>query len=386
MLAKRLQNLHPYVPGEQPNDREYIKLNANENPYSPHQSVSQAVQDAAVNLPQKMGLYPDPDVTQLREEIAAMLNKTGGSFWSAECSGSEPESDCKPAPQNKLPFTVTSDMIFCGNGSDEVLSFVFYTFFDSDRPLIMPQFTYSFYPVYCGYYDIPMKQIALNADWSLDTETMLTEANKTDSSIIFANPNAPTGIALSRKAVRKMLQRAPKDRVFIVDEAYCDFGGESCIPLLAEFDNLVIVRTFSKSLSLAGMRLGYIVSSPDLVKAVFQVKNSFNHFPVDFIAQTAAKASCKATPYYVQNAKQIAQERDSFTAFLREHGWFVIDSATNFVFAKKKGLAGRDVYEAVKKQGILIRHFATPGIEDFVRITIGTPQQMAQLKTIMEAL
>ncbi|MBQ5490784.1 MAG: histidinol-phosphate transaminase [Treponema sp.] len=386
MLAKRLQNLHPYVPGEQPNDREYIKLNANENPYSPHQSVSQAVQDAAVNLPQKMGLYPDPDVTQLREEIAAMLNKTGGSFWSAECSGSEPESDCKPAPQNKLPFTVTSDMIFCGNGSDEVLSFVFYTFFDSDRPLIMPQFTYSFYPVYCGYYDIPMKQIALNADWSLDTETMLTEANKTDSSIIFANPNAPTGIALSREAVRKMLQRAPKDRVFIVDEAYCDFGGESCIPLLAEFDNLVIVRTFSKSLSLAGMRLGYIVSSPDLVKAVFQVKNSFNHFPVDFIAQTAAKASCKATPYYVQNAKQIAQERDSFTAFLREHGWFVIDSATNFVFAKKKGLAGRDVYEAVKKQGILIRHFATPGIEDFVRITIGTPQQMAQLKTIMEAL
>ena len=386
MLAKRLQNLHPYVPGEQPNDREYIKLNANENPYSPHQSVSQAVQDAAVNLPQKMGLYPDPDVTQLREEIAAMLNKTGGSFWSAECSGSEPESDCKPAPQNKLPFTVTSDMIFCGNGSDEVLSFVFYTFFDSDRPLIMPQFTYSFYPVYCGYYDIPMKQIALNADWSLDTETMLTEANKTDSSIIFANPNAPTGIALSREAVRKMLQRAPKDRVFIVDEAYCDFGGESCIPLLADFDNLVIVRTFSKSLSLAGMRLGYIVSSPDLVKAVFQVKNSFNHFPVDFIAQTAAKASCKATPYYVQNAKQIAQERDSFTAFLREHGWFVIDSATNFVFAKKKGLAGRDVYEAVKKQGILIRHFATPGIEDFVRITIGTPQQMAQLKTIMEAL
>ncbi len=386
MLAKRLQNLHPYVPGEQPNDREYIKLNANENPYSPHQSVSQAVQDAAVNLPQKMGLYPDPDVTQLREEIAAMLNKTGGSFWSAECSGSEPESDCKPAPQNKLPFTVTSDMILCGNGSDEVLSFVFYTFFDSDRPLIMPQFTYSFYPVYCGYYDIPMKQIALNADWSLDTETMLTEANKTDSSIIFANPNAPTGIALSREAVRKMLQRAPKDRVFIVDEAYCDFGGESCIPLLAEFDNLVIVRTFSKSLSLAGMRLGYIVSSPDLVKAVFQVKNSFNHFPVDFIAQTAAKASCKATPYYVQNAKQIAQERDIFTAFLREHGWFVIDSATNFVFAKKKGLAGRDVYEAVKKQGILIRHFATPGIEDFVRITIGTPQQMAQLKTIMEAL
>ena len=386
MLAKRLQNLHPYVPGEQPNDREYIKLNANENPYSPHQSVSQAVQDAAVNLPQKMGLYPDPDVTQLREEIAAMLNKTGGSFWRAECSGSEPESDCKPAPQNKLPFTVTSDMILCGNGSDEVLSFVFYTFFDSDRPLIMPQFTYSFYPVYCGYYDIPMKQIALNADWSLDTETMLTEANKTDSSIIFANPNAPTGIALSREAVRKMLQRAPKDRVFIVDEAYCDFGGESCIPLLAEFDNLVIVRTFSKSLSLAGMRLGYIVSSPDLVKAVFQVKNSFNHFPVDFIAQTAAKASCKATPYYVQNAKQIAQERDIFTAFLREHGWFVIDSATNFVFAKKKGLAGRDVYEAVKKQGILIRHFATPGIEDFVRITIGTPQQMAQLKTIMEAL
>lgn len=386
MLAKRLQNLHPYIPGEQPKDREYIKLNANENPYPPHKSVSLKAQDAVLNASQKMGLYPDPDANQVREAIASMLNKTGGAFWSAECSGSEPESSCTPSEQNKIPFEVTSDMIFCGNGSDEVLSFVFYTFFDSDRPLIMPQFTYSFYPVYCGYYNIPMKQIALKDDWTLDVETMLSEANKTDSSIIFANPNAPTGIALTRDAVRQMLKRAPKDRVFIVDEAYCDFGGESCIPLLAEFNNLVIVRTFSKSLSLAGMRLGYIVSSPELVKAVFQVKNSFNHFPVDFIAQTVAKATCLATPYYVQNAKTIAKERDSFTAFLRKHGWFVIDSATNFVFAKKEGLAGKDVYESVKKQGILIRHFATPGIEDFVRITIGTPEQMEQLKKIMEVL
>lgn len=382
MLAKRLENLHPYVPGEQPTDRVYIKLNANENPYPPHPSVLDSLEKTVRANSYRLGLYPDPDVTELREEIASMLNKTGGAFWSTKKSG---ETFCA-SEENKIPFTVTSDMIFCGNGSDEVLSFVFYTFFDSDRPLITPTFSYSFYPVYCDYYKIPMNKIPLKEDWSLDIERMTAEANKTDSATIFANPNAPTGIALTRNQIREMIKKCPKDKVFVVDEAYCDFGGESCIPLLAEFDNLVIVRTFSKSLSLAGMRLGYLVSSPKLIQAVFQVKNSFNHFPVDYIAQTVAKATCRASDYYIQNAKTIASERDSFTEFLRSRGWFVIDSATNFVFAKKDGVNGRNAYEFVKKNGILIRHFATPGIEDFVRITIGTPEQMTKLKEIMKNL
>lgn len=382
MLAQRLKNLHPYVPGEQPTDRTYIKLNANENPYPPHKSVAIAVRDAAEKNIEKLGLYPDPDVSELREAIADMLNSTGGVFANAKIEG----SICFPAKENESSFKITKDMIFCGNGSDEVLSFVFYTFFDSDRPLILPEFTYSFYPVYCGYYNIPMNVIPLKQDWSIDVQKMLSEANKTESAIIFANPNAPTGIALKREQVAEILRKAPKDRIVVVDEAYADFASESCIPLLAEFNNLVIVRTFSKSLSFAGMRLGFIVSSPELINAVFTVKNSFNHFPVDFLAKTAATASCKAAWYYAENARKIVAERESFTSFLREHGWFVIDSKTNFVFTKKDGISGTAIYEAVKKQGILIRHFNTPGIEDFVRITIGTHEQMEDLKKIMEEI
>ena len=171
----------------------------------------------------------------------------------------------------------------------------------------------------------------------------------------------------------------------LYDEAYCDFGGESCLPLLKTHRNLVIVRTFSKSLSFAGMRLGYIVAHPELVQAVFCVKNSFNHFPVDFVAKTAAIASCRAAGYYAQNARKIVVERESLTAFLREQGFFVIDSTTNFVFTRRDGMSGRELYEKVRDAGILIRHFATPGIEDFVRITIGTPAQMQALKAALTA-
>lgn len=374
MLAKRLEQLNPYVPGEQPKDREYIKLNANENPYEPNPQVIKAVKEALDASPEKLGLYPDPDSNQLRQAIADMLNKTGGCF----------NNDKNAAAA--LGFKVTPDMIFCGNGSDEVLSFVFYTFFDSDRPLVLPEHTYSFYPVYCGYYNIPMKKIPLKADWTLDKEEMLAQANKTDSATIFANPNAPTGIALTTLEVEEMIKAAPKDKVFIVDEAYADFGDESCIPLLAKYKNLVIVRTFSKSLSFAGMRLGFIVANPELTASVFTVKNSFNHFPVDFVAQTAGIASCNTVEYNVDNAKKVAAERDSFTEFLRSKGWFVITSKTNFVFAKKEGRTGDEIYQAAKKAGILIRLFKTKGIEDFVRITIGTPQQMAALKEVLGEL
>ncbi|HBG65167.1 MAG TPA: histidinol-phosphate transaminase [Treponema sp.] len=382
MLAQRLNGLHPYVPGEQPTDRTYIKLNANENPYPPHESVGRAVQQAAAEKLSLLGLYPDPDVDSLRAEIAAMLNATGGCFGNTHVDG----STCSPDERNRLPFTITPDMIYCGNGSDEVLSFVFYTFFDADRPLVQPEFSYSFYPVYCGFYRIPMLPVPLRPDWSLDTEAMLRAAQEHNSSIILANPNAPTGIALSRKAVRDMLLQAPKDRVFVVDEAYCDFAEESCLPLLAEFKNLVIVRTFSKSLSFAGMRLGYIVAAPELVRAVFTVKNSVNHFPVDFVAKTAAEASCRAAWYYAKNAQEIIRERGDFTAFLRGKGWFVIDSSTNFVFARKDGRTGDDIYQAAKQAGILIRLFRTPGIENFVRITIGTHEQMLALKKVLEVL
>ena len=387
MIASRMKNLHPYVPGEQPKDRDYIKLNANENPYPPSPMVAKTVARAAKKHAEKMALYPDPDSHELKAAIADMLNRTGGVLCRTELKGGKRNgsgAECKPAACDKIPFLVTPDMIYCGNGSDEVLSFVFYAFFDGDRPLVLPSHTYSFYPVYAGFYNVPLNQVPLKDDWTLDREKMLSDANATGSSIIFANPNAPTGLSLRREEVRAMIQAAPKDRVFVVDEAYVDFGGESCISLLTEFSNLVIVRTFSKSLCGAGMRLGYVVSSPELVNHITTVKNSLNHFPIDFLSQQGGIAACRDAGYYAVCAKKVAEERDSFTAFLRERGWYVIPSATNFVFVRKDGMHAEEAYRRIKQAGILVRHFSTPGIEEFLRITIGTRSQMNALKRVME--
>ena len=362
MTTERMKNLHPYVPGEQPKDRDYIKLNANENPYPPSPVVAKTAVRVARKYAARLGLYPDPDSNALKSAIAAMLNQTGGVLCRTELRGGKK------------------------NGSDEVLSFVFYAFFDSDRPVVLPSFTYSFYPVYAGFYAIPLNAVPLRSDWSLDTQNMLAEANATDSGIIFANPNAPTGIGLTRAQVDAMIRAAPKDRVFVVDEAYVDFGGESCIPLLAEHKNLLIVRTFSKSLCGAGMRLGYVVASPELVAHLTIVKNSLNHFPVDVMAQRLGIAACGDAGYYARCARLIVRERGDFAAFLRARGWFVLPSQTNFVFAKKDGVCAEETYRAIKAAGILVRHFSAAGIEDFLRITIGTRAQMDALKAVMESL
>ena len=371
-----MKNLHPYVPGEQPKDRVYIKLNANENPYAPSPAVQKAVLNFVQQHPEKMGLYPDPDSTQLHKVIAKMLNETGGVLCRAKVQGNK----VTPAVEDKIPFEVTENMIYTGNGSDEVLSFVFYAFFDSSKKFVMPEFTYSFYPVYAGFYNIPMDNVPLKSDWSLDTDEMLKRAENNKGGIIFANPNAPTGLGLTRDEVRQMLKKASPDEIFIVDEAYVDFGGESCIPLLKEFNNLVIVRTFSKSLCGAGQRLGYIVASEELVNIVTTVKNSVNHFPIDAVSQVSGVAACEDIGYYVDCSKKVAEERDDFYNFLKSQGFYVLESKTNFLFAKKEGMAGNDIYKKIKEKGILIRHFNTPGIEDFVRITIGTHQQMEELK------
>ena len=382
LTSSRMNNLHPYVPGEQPKDRDYIKINANENPYPPSPEVQKTVIDFVQNHPEKLGVYPDPDSNELHAAIADMLNKTGGVLCRAKCEGGK----VTPAPEDRIPFTVTPEMIYSGNGSDEVLSFVFYAFFDSSKKFVMPQFTYSFYPVYAGFYNIPMDNVPLRADWTLDTDEMLKRAGGNKGGIIFANPNAPTGLGLKRAQVREMLKSASSDEIFIVDEAYVDFGGESCIPLIEEFKNLVIVRTFSKSLCGAGMRLGYIVVNPELVNIVTTVKNSVNHFPIDAVAQVAGTAACRSPAYYADCAKKVADERDSFYNFLKEKGFYVLKSQTNFLFAKKDGIAGNELYRRVKEEGILIRHFNTPGIEDFVRITVGTPEQMEKLKNAIEKI
>ena len=381
-VSKRVEKLHPYVPGEQPKDRVYIKLNANENPYPPSKNVAKNVIKFIKNNPEKMGLYPDPDSVKLNEAIAKMLNQSGGVLCNAKVEG----KNVFPSDEDKIPFTVTPDMIYSGNGSDEVLSFIFYAFFDSSKKFVMPEFTYSFYPVYAGYYDIPMDLVPLNEDWSLNMDEMVNRAKENKSGIIFANPNAPTAIGIKREQVRKMLESANKDEIFIVDEAYVDFGGESCIPLIKDFDNLIIVRTFSKSLCGAGQRLGYIVANPELIKTVFTVKNCVNHFPIDAISQVSGISACEDVAYYVKTSKLVVQEREKFYDFLIQKGFFVTKSQTNFLFVKHPQISGDVLYKKVKEEGILIRHFATKGIDDFVRITIGTKEQMLKLKNIFEKI
>ena len=370
MLANRLKTLNPYKPGEQLKDRDYIKLNANENAFPPPKEIVEEITNLLNTNLSALSLYPDPDSTDLCLEIANFLNKTGGVLANVE--------DAK----SKLDFEITKDMIFCGNGSDEVLSFVFYAFFDEDKKIITPEFSYSFYPVYAGYYGLDLEKVPLKSDFSLDTEKML-ELGKDSTGMIFANPNAPTGIGLSTAEIKNMLDNFPSDKIFVVDEAYADFGTESALSLLKDYKNLLIVRTFSKSISLAGMRIGFTVGNPELIQALTTVKNSFNHFPVDIICKTTAKAALKASDYYEKITKEIVGTREWFSDELRKKGYFVIPSKTNFIFVKKENVPGKEIYEQVKKAGLLIRHFATPGIEDFVRITIGTKDQMNKLLQAM---
>ena len=367
MFAQRLKNLKPYKPGEQPKDRDYIKLNANENPYLPSPKIKDVLKD--INL-QKLALYPDPDSHELKKAIARSLNKTGGVLVPAK-------------DQPALDFEITEDMIFCGNGSDEILSFVFYAFFDSDKPLVSPEFSYSFYPVYAGYYGINLMKVPLNADFTLNTKAML---DIDSTGMIFANPNAPTGRALSIDEIDSMLKAYPKDKVFVVDEAYTDFSGYTVLPLLKKYENLLIIRTFSKSMSFAGMRLGFALGAPALIEALTTTKNSFNHFPTDAFCQASAIAACSDIEWYVENCRKVIKTRDSFCKALVDAGWNVIPSKTNFVLVSKKGMPGKTVYESIKAKGILVRYFDIDVIRDFVRITIGTDEQMEKLLEIMRTI
>lgn len=364
-FSSRVKNLHPYTPGEQCHDRPYIKLNANENPYPPSPKILDALATIMQNRKQ-LALYPDNESSALREAVATMLNSTGGSLC------------CKKAIDN-----ITPDMVFCSNGSDEVLSFVFCAFFDSSTPLICPTHSYSFYPVFCDFYGIKPLCVPLNTDWTLDTNAIVEAAKKYNAPVIIANPNAPTALALTLEEVRDLLLKLPADKVCVIDEAYMDFGDESALPLLKDFDNLVIVRTFSKSMSLAGMRVGYAVASPLLIQSIFTVKNSFNHFPLDIITQKIAQVACTDIDYYEKNALSIKKERDSFIDFLKQQGYYTTLSKTNFVFTKHECKHGKDIYLSLKQQGILVRRFDTQGIQEYLRITIGTKDEMSTLRSAL---
>jgi len=338
-LSKRAEQLTPYTAGEQPKGRTFVKLNTNENPYPPSPAIHPAIARAA----EQLRLYPDPVSSELREAIA---------------SGEKLDPAC----------------VFCGNGSDEVLSLSFYAFFDGDRPLLFPDVTYSFYPVYAGFYGLPVRRMLLNERFEIEPEDYLQPA----SGVIFPNPNAPTGIELGQDAIRRLLEYH-SGRVVAVDEAYVAFGAASAASLIDRYPNLLVLRTFSKSHSLAGLRVGYALGQPHLIEGLVRVKDSFNSYPVDRIAAAAARAAILDTAYYAGINAKVAATRDRFSRQLAELGFTVPPSKANFVFATHPQANAATLLRELKERGILVRHFALPRIDNFLRISIGSDEDMDKL-------
>ena len=338
--SEATKTLQPYVPGEQPKTGNIIKLNTNENPYPPSPKVLEALD----HFPkQKLRLYPDPEGTVLKQALSTHF---------------------------ELPL----DHVFVGNGSDEVLAHAFMAFFRHNKPLLMPSMTYSFYDVYCNLYNITPEHIALTDDFRVD----LQQYHQDNGGIIFANPNAPTGVAIDLSDIKALLERNT-ETVVLVDEAYVDFGAESATGLIRQYPNLLVVQTLSKSRSLAGMRVGYALGSPELIAGLERVKNSFNSYPLDMLALASATAAIEDTAYFNETVQQIMNDRDWTVNQLINLNFEVLPSSTNFVFAKHETASGAELMAYLRSKNILVRHFTKPGIENHLRITIGTRDEMQSL-------
>ncbi|MGM8932486.1 histidinol-phosphate transaminase [Salinicola halophyticus] len=335
--------LTPYVPGEQPREK-LIKLNTNENPYPPSPAVERVLQQFAVD---HLRRYPDPESLALRETLA----KT---------------HDVEP------------EQVFVGNGSDEVLALAFQTFFCQPKPLLMPAISYSFYPVYCKLYDIAYRTVALDDRWQIALEAF--EAD--NGGVVFANPNAPTGHGHPRQAIARLLARITHS-VVLVDEAYVDFGGESAVPLINDHPNLLVTGTFSKGRSLAGLRVGYAIGSRELIEGLERVKNSFNSYPLDMLASEVAIASLEDDDHFQACCRQVITTREWTRHQLESLGFEVLPSQTNFLFVRHSQYSGAILFSGLRERGILVRHFNRDGLSDFLRISIGTDDEM---NSLIEAL
>lgn len=347
-LSNARKNLVPYVPGEQPRDRRYIKLNTNESPYPPSGKAQRCAAEAAKNLQ----LYSDPECTALTEK-------------AAEYFGVKPEN---------LLFT---------NGSDEALYFAFLAFCDGEKGAIFPDITYGFYKVFAQLTRIPYTQAALNGDFTID----IGDYTGDNATVFIANPNAPTGLMLERDAIETILKANPH-QVVVIDEAYVDFGGESAVCLIDKYENLLVTRTFSKSRSMAGARLGFAIGSKALIDDLKTVKYSINPYNVNAMTIAAGLGSLEDEDYFRVNCEKIKATRSQTAAALRGRGFEVLDSCANFLFARHPSLAGKQLYLDLKAKGILIRHFDTPRLTDYIRITIGNSEEMAAfiqtIDTILE--
>ncbi|MDX1756712.1 MAG: histidinol-phosphate transaminase [Marinobacter sp.] len=340
--------LVPYVPGEQPKVENLVKLNTNENPFPPSPRAVAAMQ-AAVG--ESLRLYPDPESELLKQTIADY-------------------------------YQVQTDQVFVGNGSDEVLAHIFYGLFQHGEPVLFPDISYSFYPVYCGLYNIESRTVPLTDEFQIDP----ADYRGPNGGIIFPNPNAPTGLYLPLAQVEELVAANP-ERVVVIDEAYVDFGGETAIALVDRFPNLLVTQTLSKSRSLAGMRVGFAVGHPDLIEALQRVKNSFNSYPLDRVAQAGAVAAFEDEAYFRETCDAVMAERERVAEGLAELGFEVLPSRANFVFARHPGHAGADLAQALRARNVIVRHFNKPRISEFLRITIGAVEQNdALLSALREVL
>jgi histidinol-phosphate aminotransferase len=343
-----VKNLVPYVPGEQPKLTNLVKLNTNENPYGPSPRALDAIRAAATD---DLRLYPDPNGQALKDAVARY-------------------------------YGLQSDQVFVGNGSDEVLAHIFLGLFGHGRPILFPDISYSFYPVYCGLYDIDFETPALDEDFQIVPEDYL----RPNGGIIFPNPNAPTGSALALDAIERIVAGNPTS-VVVVDEAYVDFGAESAVALIERHPNLVVTQTLSKSRSLAGLRVGLALGQAPLMEALERIKNSFNSYPLDRLALAGATAAFEDRAYFDETCRQVIESREALVGQLLERGFEVLPSAANFIFARHMQKGGAALAAGLREHGVIVRHFNRPErIADFLRITIGTPAQNQALITALDTL
>lgn len=358
LWSTHVRHLTPYVPGEQPTHPNLCKLNTNENPFPPSPKVAEAINKVLSNQADSLRLYPEPESHSLRTVMAQR-------------------------------YQLQLNQIFVGNGSDEVLAHIFACFFVKDRPLLTPEVGYSFYPVYADTFSVNLVKIPLKDDFSID----VTDYRRPCGGIIIANPNAPTGMLLSLTDIEQLVQEHT-NAVIVIDEAYIDFARTadgtpaSAVRLINQYENLMVVQTFSKSRSLAGLRVGMAFANHSLIEALNRYKNSFNSYPLDRIAQAGAIASLQDEVYFQQVCKQVINLRENLTKGLIHLGFEVLPSQANFVFAKPPANLGTslEIFEKLREQGIIVRHFNSPKIADYLRITVGNVEQDVRLLKTLKAM
>ena len=341
--SPEVRELEPYIPGEQPKIQNLLKLNTNENPYPPSPKVVAAVQAVLADSADVLRLYPDPEASALKHAIAAQQNLGVAN-------------------------------VFVGNGSDEVLAHIFKAFFVQQQPILYPDITYSFYPVYSQFFAVKTKVLPLNDDF----EIVVDDYKQANGGIIITNPNAPTSIALEVSAIEEVLQANPNS-VVVIDEAYVDFGAQSAVSLVEKYENLVVCQTTSKSRSLAGLRVGFAIAQPHLIAALEAVKNSFNSYPMDRFAIAAAVASFEDQAYFEAQCQKVIASRDKLVMELESMGFKVLPSKANFIFASLPSKDTGELAAQLREQGIIVRYFNKPRINQFLRITIGTDEQNQRL-------